>query len=201
MAGQPEDAIQAILTCLLNMQQLNMSLADRLAIEASWEGEPQEERDQLGRTRKEARAEYLAFTRDRPTFERGQDRWGDFAVRFCGAARDYRVTEEQAKRVLYDAITGSSSRLVITSLSPELPAAQEMTFGDYLQRMGEKFMPAAESIQMEGEYRDQKQGKFEDVQNYINGVPKCSSPRPGGVLPGDDGAVPEQVCARPDVLL
>ena len=70
--------------------------------------------------------------------------------------------------MLYDTITGSSSRLVITSLSPELPAAQEMTFGDYLQRMGEKFMPAAESIQMEVEYRDRKQGKFEDVQNYIN---------------------------------
>ena len=62
-------------------------------------------------------------------------------------------------------------------------------------------MPAAESFQMEGEYRDQKQGKFEDVQNYINSVPKCSSPRLGGVLPGDDRAVPEQVCARPDVLL
>ena len=43
-----------------------------------------------------------------------------------------------------------------------------MTFGDYLQRMGEKFMPAAESIQMEAKYRDRKQGKFEDVQNYIN---------------------------------
>ena len=70
--------------------------------------------------------------------------------------------------VLYDTITGSSSRLVITSLSPELPAAQGMMFGDYLQRMGEKFMPAAESIQMEAEYRDRKQGKSEDVQNYIN---------------------------------
>ena len=29
-------------------------------------------------------------------------------------------------------------------------------------------MPAAESIQMEADYRDRKQGKFEDVQNYIN---------------------------------
>ena len=48
--------------------------------------------------------------------------------------------------MLYDAITGSSSRLVITSLSPELPAAQEMTFGEYLQRMEEKFMPAAEGL-------------------------------------------------------
>ena len=54
--------------------------------------------------------------------------------------------------MLYDAIMGSSSWLVITSLSPELPASQEMTFGDYLQRMGEKFMLAAESIQMEAEY-------------------------------------------------
>ena len=43
-----------------------------------------------------------------------------------------------------------------------------MTFGDYLRRMGEKFMPAAESSQMEAEYRSRKQGKNEDVQNYIN---------------------------------
>ena len=43
-----------------------------------------------------------------------------------------------------------------------------MTFGEYLQRMGEKFMPAAESIQMEAEYRDWQQGKHEDVQNYVN---------------------------------
>ena len=170
MAGGPEAAIHAILTGLLNMQQLNMDLADRLDA-AGWpeeEEDPQGERDQWGRTRKEARAEYLAFTRDRPTFERGRDCWGDFAVRFRGAARDYGVTEEQAKRVLYDAITGSSSRLVITSLSPELPAAQEMTFGDYLRRMGEKFIPATESSQMEAEYRSRKQGKNEDVQNYIN---------------------------------
>ena len=82
MAGGTEDAIQAILTGLLNMQQLNLSLADRLAVEALLEGEPQGERDQWGRTRKEARAEYLAFTRDRPTDQRGQGRWGDLAVRF-----------------------------------------------------------------------------------------------------------------------
>ena len=62
--------------------------------------------------------EYLAFTRDWPTFERGRDCWGDFAVRFQGAASDYGVTEKQAKRVLYDAITGSSSRLVITQPEP-----------------------------------------------------------------------------------
>ena len=48
MAGGPEDAIQAILTGLLNMQQLNLSLADQLAVEALLEGEPQGERDQWG---------------------------------------------------------------------------------------------------------------------------------------------------------
>ena len=81
MAGGPEAAIHAILTGLLNMQRLNMDLADWLDA-AGWpeEEEPQGERDQWGRTRKEARAEYLAFTRDRPTFKRGRDRWGDFAV-------------------------------------------------------------------------------------------------------------------------
>ena len=77
MADWLEATIQAILTGILNMQQPNLSLADRLAVEALLEGGPQE-----------ARAEYLAFTRDRPTFERGRDRWGDFAVRFRGAARD-----------------------------------------------------------------------------------------------------------------
>ena len=56
----------------------------------------------------------------------------DFAVHFRGAARGYRVTGDQAKRVLYNAITGSSSRLVISSMSQELPAAQNMEFEDYL---------------------------------------------------------------------
>ncbi len=43
-----------------------------------------------------------------------------------------------------------------------------MTFDQYLGRMGEKFTPAAESLQMEAEYKARKQGKLEDVQNYIN---------------------------------
>ena len=168
MAERPEVAIQAILAILQDLQQLNLSLADCLAVEGLLGGNPPGELDPWGRTRKEAREEYLRFTRDRPTFEHGVDRWGDFAVRFRGAARDYGVTGNQAKRILYDTITGSSSRLVISSMSPKLPAAQNMEFEDYLGAMGEKFMPAAESIQMEAEYRDRKQGKYEDVQNYIN---------------------------------
>ena len=98
----------------------------------------------------------------------------DFAVHFRGAARGYRVTGDKAKRVLYNAITGSSRRLVISSMSQELPTAQNMEFEDYLWAMGEKFMPAAESIQMEAEYRDQKQGKYEDVQNYSISMPSTS---------------------------
>ena len=170
MTDQPEAAIQAILTGLLNMQQLNLSQAYQLAVGALLEGEPQVERDQWGRTRKEAQVEYLAFTRDQRPADLPK-RLGPLGRLRClvpRGGRDYGVKEEQAKRVLYDSITGSLSRLVITSPSPELPAAQVMTFGDYLQRMGEKFMPAAKSIQMEAEYRDQKQGRFEDVQNYIN---------------------------------
>ena len=48
------------------MQRLYMEMTDRLEAEG-WpeeEEEPQEEREQWGRTRKEAREEYLAFTRD-----------------------------------------------------------------------------------------------------------------------------------------
>ena len=156
MAERPEVAIQAILAILQDLQQLNLSLADCLAVEGLLGGNPPGELDPWGRTRKEAREEYLRFTRDRPTFEHGVERWGDFAVRFRGAARDYGVTGNQAKRILYDTITGSSSRLVISSMSPKLPAAQNMEFEDYLGAMGEKFMPAAESIQMEAEYRDRE---------------------------------------------
>ena len=87
------------------------------------------------------------------------------------------MTEEQAKWVLYNAIMGQSSRLVIASMNPELMAIQHMEFREYLRRMGEKFTPAAESIQMEAEYRSRKQGKNEDVQNYSTSTPStsCSS--------------------------
>ena len=168
MAERLEVAIQAILARIRDMQQLNMQLADRLAMGGPGGPGPVVERDNLGRTRSKARKDYLGFTRDRPTFERGRDRWNDFAIRFQGSMRDHGVTEEQAKWVLYNAIVGQSSRLVISSMNPELMAIQHMEFREYLRRMGEKFTPAAESIQMEAEYRSRKQGKNEDVQNYIN---------------------------------
>ena len=97
MADRPEVAIQAILAGIWDIQQLNMQLADRLVAGGPWGQGPAVERDHLGRTRSEARKDYLGFTRDRPTFERGRDHWNDFAIRFQGAMRDHGVTEEQAK--------------------------------------------------------------------------------------------------------
>ena len=70
--------------------------------------------------------------------------------------------------IQYNAIVGQSSRPVISSMNPKLAAIQHMEFREYLRRRGEKFTPAAESIQMEAEYRGRKQGKNEDDQNYIN---------------------------------
>ena len=78
------------------------------------------------------------------------------------------MRDKQTKWVLFNAVRGQSSRLVITSMGPKFPAARNITFNKYLRRMGEKFTPAAESIQMESEYRGKKQAKTEDVQNYIN---------------------------------
>ena len=90
-----------------DMHQLNMQMADRLAIGGPWGQGPVVERDHLGRTRSEASEDYLCFTRDRPTFERGRDCWNDFTIRFQGSMRDHGVTEEQAKWVLYTPLWAS----------------------------------------------------------------------------------------------
>ena len=89
MVDRPEAAIQAILAGIQNMQQLNMQLAEHLALLGPGGPGQAVERDNLGRTRSEARKDYLGFTRDRPTFERGRDRWNDFAIRFQGSMRDH----------------------------------------------------------------------------------------------------------------
>ena len=126
------------------------------------------QRDQHGRTEEQARRDYREFSKLKPTFERGRDRWVDFARRFNGTRLEYMVTDQQAKWVLFTAIVGSSSRLVISSMDPTVGEWAGMTFQAYIQRMGEKFTPASESLQMEAEYKARKQGKNEDVQNYIN---------------------------------
>ena len=125
-------------------------------------------RDVMGCTATEARRDYLEFLTKRPTFERGKTRWNDFAHLFTTARNGYAVTDAQAREVLYGAIIGQSSQLVIAGMIPTVAPYNTMTGAEYLERMGEKFSPAAESIQMEAEYKARRQGKHEDVQNYIN---------------------------------
>ena len=125
-------------------------------------------RDAQGRNEEQARRDYREFSKVKPTFERGRDRWVDFARRFNGTRIEYGVNDQQAKWVLFNAIVGASSRLVISSMDPTAGDWAGMTFQAYMQRMGEKFTPASESLQMEAEYKARKQGKSEDVQNYIN---------------------------------
>ena len=55
MAERPEVAIQAILAGIWDMQQLNMQLADRLALAGPGGQGPAVKWDHLGRTRSEAR--------------------------------------------------------------------------------------------------------------------------------------------------
>jgi len=59
-------------------------------------------------------------------------------------------------------------RLVISSMSPRNADYVNMEFDEYMRLMGEKFTPAAESLQMKSEYKSRIQGKSEDVQNYLN---------------------------------
>ena len=115
------------------------------------------ESDPWGRSKIEVRREGLRFGQARPTFRRHRDRWDDFAARFCRARVDYRVDDNQAKRGLFSAVEGAQSRLVIAGMDPDRQAMRDISFGEYLQRMGEKFRPAAESIQMKEEYLNRTQ--------------------------------------------
>jgi len=125
-------------------------------------------RDEHGRTAAEAHKDFVEFANKKPTFERGTSRWADFAYLFARSRERYRATDVQAKEVLYEAIVGQSGRLVISSMSPRNAEYVNMEFDEYMRLMGEKFTPAAESLQMKSEYKSRIQGKSEDVQNYLN---------------------------------
>ena len=126
------------------------------------------EDDQWGRCKLEVRREGLQFGQARPTFRWHRDRWDDFAARFCRARVDYGVDDDQAKWGLFSAVEGTQSRLVIAGMDPDRQAMRNISFGEYLQRMGEKFRPAAESIQMREEYLNRTQQAEEDVQSYVS---------------------------------
>ena len=57
---------------------------------------------------------------------------------------------------------------MIAGMDPDTQALRDISFGEYLQRMGEKFRPAAESIQMKEEYLNRTQRAEEDVQSYVS---------------------------------
>ena len=77
------------------------------------------------------------------------------------------MDDDQAKRGLFSAVKGAQSRLVIAGMDPDRQAMRNISFGEYLQQMGEKFRPAAESIQMKEEYLNQTLRAKEDVQSYM----------------------------------
>ena len=108
------------------------------------------------------------FMKQSPTFERGKDRWQDFSRRFIISKNRFHVSDEIAKEVLWNAIRGRSSRIVISSMAPTEGAYANVTFTNYMNEMAEKFTPASESLQMKTEYKSRVQVKSEDVQTYIN---------------------------------
>jgi len=114
-----------------------------------------------------ATKEVKEFMKNVPSFERGKDRWADFSRLFQLNRTLYGVNDHWAKLGLWSAISGRSSRLVIASMYPGQDPYDDMTFAEYLQQMGNKFTPAAESMQMKSEYKSRVQAKNEDVQNYI----------------------------------
>jgi hypothetical protein len=103
-----------------------------------------------------------------PTFERGKDRWIDFAALIRTVFRVHETPDDIAKQVLWMAIKGRSSRIVVASMDPVKPAYQNRTLDEYMEEMSRKFTPASESVQMKAEYQNRRQGKQEDIQNYIN---------------------------------
>ena len=125
------------------------------------------ESDPRGRNQLEIRREGLRFGQARPTFRRHRDKWDDFAAQFCRARTDYGVDDDQTKRGLFSGVEGAQSRLVIAGMDPDRQAMHDISFWEYLQQIGEKFRPAAESIQMKEEYLNRTQRAKEDVQSYV----------------------------------
>ena len=77
------------------------------------------------------------------------------------------MDDDQTKRGLFSGVEGAQSRLVIAGMDPDCQEMRDISFREYLQQMGEKFRPAAESIQMKEEYLNRTQRAEEDVQSYV----------------------------------
>jgi hypothetical protein len=120
-------------------------------------------------TAKELEKFVMEFRKQCPTFERGKDRWPDFASRFTSSKRLFRLNDAQAKEALWtSAIRGAATRLLIAGMRPDTAPYNTMTFDDYMAIMARKFSPASESLQMRNAYRTRVQSKDEDVQSYMD---------------------------------
>ena len=116
-------------------EALLREIAENTAIFGAFiQGTQPVEDDLWGCNKFEIRRDGLCFGQARPTFRQHRDRWDDFAARFCQARTDYGVDDNQAKRGLFSA--------VIAGMDPDCQAMRDISFGEYLQRMGEKFWPA-----------------------------------------------------------
>jgi len=103
-----------------------------------------------------------------PTFEQGRDRWVDFAPRIRIIFRRQNCPDDLAKEVLWIAIKGTPSRILVASMNPSQGAYESMTLDEYMAEMAGKFTPASESVYLKTEYKSRKQGKMEDVECYIS---------------------------------
>jgi hypothetical protein len=163
--GMPID--QAIVE-LLRQAQISRDRQDEWIRDQPRGGGREGGMNQQERNFEAARRARMDLMKSMPSFERGKDRWIDFERQVRLLVEELQVPEGIAKRVLFGAIKGRSSRIVIASLIPNEGAAANMTFDQYLREMGQKFTPAAESMQMKQEYKLRKQDKEEDVQSYVN---------------------------------
>ena len=96
MARRTEEILVEVSENLRGLSTFNQQLLNQLNHlqgQGGQGGYGQAQRDEHGRTRQEAHREYLDFGKNRPTFERGKNRWTDFAQQFNRARADHRVTE------------------------------------------------------------------------------------------------------------
>ena len=116
----PVPELRVMKECLRALEGLgatNLQIVEQLG-ELNRQGNPcSAARGEEGEPSPERR-EYLEFKKMCPRFNRSCMQWEDFAQRFVGAQQDHGVTDQQAKWILYTAIEGQDSRLVLSGMNP-----------------------------------------------------------------------------------
>ena len=118
----PEELMSMIAGTLRISQEINAANAALQSQQARAAGNAEAHgvlRDDRGYSQKELDKIAMDFVKSCPTFERGKDRWVDFARQFTLHKKRYQVNDEVAKEALWLAIKGRSSRIVIASMCPD----------------------------------------------------------------------------------